>query len=166
MEVFTKPSAGGIIQRIIDGEKCILIQERFKDDLPLENGLIEIPGGKIREFENIFNCLRREVKEETGLDITEIEGEEDAIIIENHDYKTISYEPFMCTQNTEGYYPVMIEIFLCKAKGDLLAFTNETKNLRWISLKDLNDLLLDRKNDFYPMHYIALKKYIHIFLKY
>lgn len=39
-------------------------------------GLWEIPAGKIREYENIYSALRREVKEETNLDITYIAGEE------------------------------------------------------------------------------------------
>ena len=65
MEQFSKPAVGGIIERMIDDVPYILIQERYKDDAPLENGMIEIPAGKIREYENVYDCLRREIKEET-----------------------------------------------------------------------------------------------------
>lgn len=74
MEQFSIPGAGGIIVREINGEDNILMQTRVKPEALYEDGLIEIPAGKIRAFESIFDTLRREVKEETGLDITEIQG--------------------------------------------------------------------------------------------
>lgn len=159
MELFTKPSACAIIEKKIEKEKYILIQERFKEDAPSENGLLEIPGGKIREFENIYDCLRREVKEETGLDIIKIHGEEDSNIVEYNDYTVLNYTPFDCVQNIKGYYPIMAEMFICEASGDLLTYTNESKNPRWVSLKELINLLEKHETSFYPMHIAALKKY-------
>jgi len=43
MESFTIPGAGGIIEKVINEKTYILIQERIKEESPLENGLIEIP---------------------------------------------------------------------------------------------------------------------------
>lgn len=160
MEQFMKPGVGGIIEQIIDGVKYILIQERYKDDAPLEEGLIEIPAGKIREFENIYDCLRREIKEETGLDVVLIEGEADSIILESNGYKVINYEPFASSQNIEGTYPIMVQTFICRVKGDLAASTNETRFLRWISLEELKILLENQSDKFYPMHVNTLRKYI------
>ena len=71
-EIFAKPAVGAIIEKDINGFRHILIQKRRKNIS--EDGLIEIPAGKIREFENIFDALRREIKEETGLTITNIIG--------------------------------------------------------------------------------------------
>ncbi len=161
MEVFAKPGAAAIIVNNINGISHILIQDRFKPEAPSESGLIEIPSGKIREFESIFDCIRREVMEETGLEVTEIQGEKESIVYSNHNYKVLNYEPFTCAQNTQGYYPIMVEVFLCRAKGDLLKISEEAKNLRWFSLKDLESLLLNNENDFYPMHLVALKKYLY-----
>jgi 8-oxo-dGTP pyrophosphatase MutT (NUDIX family) len=160
MEQFMKPGAGGIIERIIDGVKYILIQERYKDDAPLEEGLIEIPAGKIREFENIYDCLRREINEETGLNVVEIEGEADSVIFESNGYKVLNYEPFASSQNIEGTYPIMVQTFICKVEGDLVASTNETRFLRWISLEELENLLESQWNRLYPMHVNTLRKYI------
>ena len=81
VEVFAKPGVGGIIIKNEKGLDYILLQERCKENGGAENGLIEIPAGKIREFENIFNCLRREVWEETGLNVTEIVGEDESVTI-------------------------------------------------------------------------------------
>lgn len=161
-EVFAKPGVAGIIEKTVKGIDYILIQERFKEDAPLEKGLIEIPSGKIREFENLYECLKREIMEETGLQVLEIEGEQDAVVFESNGYKVLNYTPFSSSQNIQGTYPIMVQTFICKVKGQALSETNETKNIRWISLNDLKKLLDENINKFYPMHVITLKKYIKI----
>ena len=64
IEVFAKPAVGAIVEKDINGVRHILIQKRQKNNS--EDGMIEIPAGKIREYENVFETLRREVWEETG----------------------------------------------------------------------------------------------------
>jgi ribosomal protein S18 acetylase RimI-like enzyme len=54
----------------------------------------------------------------------------------------------------------MVQTFICKAKGDLLLETNESKNIRWISLAALKILLECNEESFYPMHVATLKKYL------
>ena len=76
-EIFAKPCVGAIIEKTIDGEKYMLIQTREKEDGQETNGMIEIPAGKIREYEDVFSALRREVWKETGLRITSIQGADD-----------------------------------------------------------------------------------------
>lgn len=158
-EKFSIPGVAGIIEKEMDGKCFILIQERWKEEAKSEEGLIEIPAGKIREFENIYDCLRREIKEETGLDVVEIEGEKDATIFELNDYKVLSYKPFAHAQNIKGNYPIMVQTFICKVKGELLKQTNETKNLRWVSLERLKEMIEKEADHLYPMH-------VHTFLMY
>jgi len=76
MESFSIPGVGGILEKRIKDTESILIQERWKEEAPNETGF-KIPAGKIRAFESIFDCLRREIKEETGLEIIKIYGEEE-----------------------------------------------------------------------------------------
>ena len=129
MEKFSIPGVGGILEKKIEMKDHILIQERWKEDFADEMGLIEIPAGKIREFENIFDCLRREICEETGLEIVSIEGEAGCDIIEENGYKVLNYKPFSSSQNLLGDYPIMVQIFICNVKGELLKETNETKHI-------------------------------------
>lgn len=166
MELLSKPGVGGIIEKTINGVESILIQDRYKDDAKSEMGLLEIPAGKIREFENIFDCLRREILEETGLQVTYIEGEDEAVFIESHGYKVLNYTPFSCSQNIQGTYPIMVQTFICNAAGDLLQKTNETKNIKWVSLIELKELLEGNKHLFYPMHVTTLEKYLNMKLTY
>ena len=160
MEKFMKPGVGGIIEKDIRGVPCILVQERCKEDAPSETGLLEIPAGKIREFENIYDCLRREIEEETGLEVVRIQGEEDAVIFEGRDYRVLSYEPFSSSQNTRGNYPIMVQVFICSVQGALAKSTNETRHLRWLDLEALEKLLEESPQSFYPMHVNTLKKYL------
>lgn len=166
MELFAKPGVGGIIEKNIDGIDCILIQDRCKEDAKLELGLLEIPAGKIREFENIFDCLRREIWEETGLKVTHIKGEDEAIILASNGYKVLNYTPFSCSQNIQGTYPIMVQTFICNAVGDLLKKSDEAKNIRWMPIIELKKLLESNKSLFYPMHVITLEKYLKMKLKY
>lgn len=160
METFAIPGAGGIIEKVEGNVNYILIQERFKEDSPQENGLIEIPAGKIRAFESIYDCLRREVKEETGLDVINIDGENEAEICELNGYRTINYTPFSSTQNLQGAYPIMVQVFICRVAGELKEESDEARNFRWITLKELSDRLENKPDKFYPMHTITLKKYL------
>ena len=78
VEIFPKPAVCAIIEKVNKGANYILVQERCKASEKQES-LIEIPGGKIREYENIFDGLRREVWEETGLELIEIQGEKGTV---------------------------------------------------------------------------------------
>ena len=68
--------------------------------------------------------------------------------------------PFSCSQNLQGDYTIMVQTFICTAKVQVLKRTNETRNIMWISLEELRDMLDNDKNSFYPMHVNTLKKYL------
>lgn len=159
-EKFSIPGVGGIIERKIDNIDYILVQCRCKEDALSEYGLIEIPAGKIREFENIYDCLRREVMEETGLVIDKIRDEEESNIFKTKDYEVLNYRPFSCAQNVDGNYPIMVQIFICSAQGEIVNESNESKELKWIDLSTLSDLLENNTHRLYPMHVQTLKYYV------
>ncbi len=161
-EKFAKPAMAAIIIKNIDGQEYILVQERHKEDGGKENGMLEIPGGKIREYENIFDTVRREVLEETGLKIYEIQGENQHIESVVNGNKIISIEPYCVTQNLSGAYSLLVITFICKAEGNLLEKTDETQNIRWERCVDIKEKLLENQNQFFLMHVNALKKYFNI----
>lgn len=159
-EIFAKPCVGAIIEKEIDGEKYILVQTRQKEDGGQTNGMLEIPAGKIREYENIFEALRREVWEETGLTVTRIQGEENAVTSDAAGVRTISFEPFCVTQNLSGAYGIVLNTFLCEAEGELLEQTNETQNVRWMKVADVRELVEEHLEKFFFMHVNGLRKYL------
>ena len=93
-ETFAIPAVGAIIVKMVGNEEFILVQNRKKNNGDGLDGLLEIPAGKIREYENIFEALRREVWEETGLHVTVIQGEENNRFVEVDGNKTIMFLPY------------------------------------------------------------------------
>lgn len=161
-ETFAKPCVGAIIEKVTDNEKYILVQTRQKEDGHETNGMIEIPAGKIREYEDVFSTLRREVREETGLKITKIHGEDSSVCTQTGDVSTISFKPYCVTQNLSGAYSIILNTFLCEAEGDLIESTNETENVHWEKVSELKRLLIESPEKIFFMHINALKKYLNI----
>ncbi|RRD28419.1 NUDIX hydrolase [Fusobacterium canifelinum] len=162
MEKFTVPCVAAIIEKITNNEKYILIQTRQKEDGAETNGMLELPAGKIREYENIFEALRREVKEETGLSITKILGEDNQISNFIKGNEVISYTPYCITQNLSGAYSIILNTFLCEAEGELLTETNESQNIHWIKIEELKKILKNNPEKIFLLHINALQKYLGI----
>ncbi len=162
MEKFTVPCVAAIIEKITNNEKYILIQTRQKEDGAETNEMLELPDGKIREYENIFETLRREVKEETGLSITKILGEDNQISNFIKGNEVISYTPYCITQNLSGAYSIILNTFLCEAKGELLTETNESQNIHWIKIKELKKIFKNYPEKIFLLHINVLQKYLGI----
>lgn len=158
-EQFAIPGVGGLIRSHRDGEEWLLVQERDKAGAPGETGLIEIPAGKVRAFENIYDCLRREIQEETGLAVTWIQGEAEGVRVRLNGYEVLSYAPYSSSQNLSGSYPIMVQSFLCEVEGTPVVRSNESRNIRWIRLAELRAMLEENPGRFYPMHLATLQRY-------
>ncbi|MDU5110876.1 MAG: NUDIX hydrolase [Clostridium sp.] len=65
-----KPDAVVIIAKHIEEEKLVLIKQ-FR--VPINDYVIELPAGLIDEGENFIETVKRELKEETGLDLVKID---------------------------------------------------------------------------------------------
>ena len=159
-EVFAKPCVGAIIEKSIGGIPHILLQTRQKPDGDETNGKLEIPAGKIREYESVFDALRREVQEETGLRVTGIREEESAGRIQFCGAGTISMEPFCVTQNLSGAYSILLLTFICEAEGELLERSDETEDIRWMPVSEVRRILAEEPERFFFMHLHALRKYL------
>ncbi|MBE5947714.1 MAG: NUDIX domain-containing protein [Lachnospiraceae bacterium] len=159
-ETFAIPAVGAIIIKIVDGTEFILVQNRKKNNGDGMDGLLEIPAGKIREYENIFEALRREVWEETGLHLTSIKGEAESNFLDVEGNKTIMFSPYCVTQNLSGAYSIILSTFLCEAEGELLKQTNETENIRWVERDALKEIVDNSPESIFLMHVHALRKYL------
>jgi 8-oxo-dGTP diphosphatase len=124
-----------IIERDVPGGKEILVQERNK---PYEGQTrMELPGGRVEEFESLINTLRREVQEETGLELTNIEGQEGRIETHGTDTNVECLQPFAAYQTLQGPVDSLGLYFLCRAEGELLEAGDETRDLRWVSISKI-----------------------------
>ena len=100
------------------------------------------------------------MKEETGLEVVEILGENSSTIYEGNSYKVINFAPFSCSQNIVGDYPIMVFTFICKVKGELLPFSDEAQNYKWLPVAELKEMVEKAPQSLYPMHVDTLKKYV------
>ncbi|WP_235075127.1 NUDIX hydrolase [Paenibacillus alvei] len=129
-----------IIERDFNNERQIVIQTRNK---PNESLKIELPGGRIEPYESLTQALRREVREETGLEVTEIEGEDTRIDTTGIDpeFEVECMKPFGAYQTIRGPIDSVGYYFRCKAEGEIVKSGDETTDIKWITIKELSDLI-------------------------
>jgi ADP-ribose pyrophosphatase YjhB (NUDIX family) len=95
-----------------DRGRALLIQRR-------DNHRWEPPGGVLELDETIHDGLRREVREETGLDV----------------------EPIALTGVYKNMNRAIIAlVFRCKITGGQLSATDETEAVRWATATDIREL--------------------------
>lgn len=150
-------NARAIIERRAERELEIVIQNRIKKNEPIT---IELPGGQIEQFESLTQALRREVKEETGLELFEIEGEELRIVTEGGYFEVECIKPFLAYQTIKGPVDSVGYYFRCKAKGEMLKSGDDTAAIRWINVRDLRDLMDDNPRQFSDVDRAGIEYYL------
>ena len=101
----------------------VFLQTRWKPDIsPTYSGMIEIPAGAIDSYENVYDALKREIKEETNLEIVRIlDDYQSEIVTPRKNDSAFVFKPFICQQVTETNdgLPWIGFVFACEVKGDL-----------------------------------------------
>jgi 8-oxo-dGTP diphosphatase len=110
----------GVGALIFEGRNILLV-ERAKQPL---QGYWSLPGGIVEAGEKLEDAIRREVREETGLEIEPLEMFE-------------IFERIM--PDAEGrpeYHYVLID-YLCKVAGGHLAAASDVSSAAWVTEQDL-----------------------------
>lgn len=123
-----KAIISAILIRRLKNDIEVFLQTRWKPQKsPTYSGMIEIPAGNIDAYENVYEALKREVKEECGLEIINILDDYQGPIREprKHD-KAFIFKPFICQQMLESNkgLPWIGFVFLCEVKGSGLLLLN------------------------------------------
>lgn len=142
----------------------VFLQTRWKPDAsPTYSGMLEIPAGGIEAYENIYDALRREIKEECGLEITRIIGDYQGSVLEPRPSdKAFAFKPFICQEvlETNGGLPWIGFVFLCEAEGEAVLDPAEAKDPQWISVAELKNLVQSNPERFFPLQLPALQYFI------
>lgn len=91
-EVFGKPIVVVLVERLMNGEKQVLMQKRFKPAEPEAlHHCWEFPQGKMREGERLLEAAARELHEETGLQLSSASA---TLQLAEHQYCGIKVQAF------------------------------------------------------------------------
>jgi len=139
-------NARAIIERNGHNDVEILVQMRNK---PHEGSkCIELPGGRFEEFESLVDALRREVREETGLELSFIEGLDTRIETNRANTNVECIRPFAVYQTLYGPVDSMGIYFRCRAEGQLLEMGDDTERPHWITVSEIERQMNDDPNQF------------------
>lgn len=126
-------NARAIIERETEGGTEIVIQTRSTAHRGIK--ALELPGGRIEDYESWLDALKREVLEETGLHVTSIRGAETRIEARRSDARIECLQPFAIFQTLEGPIDAMGVYFRCSATGTLLQAGDNSENIRWVPVQ-------------------------------
>jgi len=157
---FLGATVSAIIERFHDGQWEVLLQTRWKpEEDPKHSGLLEIPGGRIEVGEDVYPALKREVKEECGLEIESIEPGRETVTKGKLGEVSVAFVPF-CGERYLGSNYVGFA-FVCTARGELRKKgVYDAKEPRWVPLAELKSLVLNEPEKIYSYHLSTLKYYV------
>ena len=155
------PVVSMIVERTVDGEKEILLQTRNKPMVsPKYTGLLEIPAGAIRAYEDIYDAIARELKEEVGLTIRKIKNHAVSKTYSYHHDSGFAFRPFCCQYMKAGA-PFLGVVFTVEAEeGKLIAQADEVKDPHWIKVSELKKLFAEHPEKFFTLHAGVLELYL------
>jgi 8-oxo-dGTP diphosphatase len=104
-----------VIAAVIKGKKVLLIHRKIPD-------VWELPGGNIEYGENPSETAKREVKEETGLDVK---------------VKTIL--EIGSTIRPDKVHEIVLA-YLCKSKSKIVTIDEEHTEYRWVNFNEIRKI--------------------------
>jgi 8-oxo-dGTP diphosphatase len=114
----------GVGALIIDGGNRILLVERGREPL---KGWWSLPGGVVETGELLESALRREVREETGLEV------EILCLLE-------VFERIMHDDAGAAQYHYVLMDYLCRPAGGELCAADDASRVAWVTEAELADL--------------------------
>ncbi len=101
---------------VLKNNKILILKRHTKQKVAPDKW--EMTGGKLEIEESLEECLTREVKEETNLDI---------------EIKRILYAT---DHNTEILGKVVIIVYLCEPKNDEVILSHEHSKFKWVEVEE------------------------------
>jgi 8-oxo-dGTP pyrophosphatase MutT (NUDIX family) len=153
-----------LIKKNENKEIELFLQTRWKPEIsPNYSGMIEIPAGMIEGYENVYEALKREVKEETNLDIVKVINDyKSELRTPRPNDSAFVFKPFICQQVTEtnNGLPWIGFVFLCEVKGEVKLQQSEAKDPRWVSMIELKRIIDIEPEVIFPLQLPVLEYFL------
>jgi 8-oxo-dGTP pyrophosphatase MutT (NUDIX family) len=156
------PIVSAIIEREHDGEKEILVQTRWKPERdPHYSGTLEIPAGGIHPYENVYDAVKREVWEETGLQVTGFSPDIQTKIYAPKDDDCFAFVSFCCQQQLKGGLPRVGFVFLCHVEdAEPVPQHDEVRDIRWMKVSELRKIITETPERIFTLQLGVLDYYL------
>jgi len=118
----------GVKAVILDGNSVLLMKRSDKYKRHGFSGAWDIPGGRIQFGEEPVAALRREVKEETGMELKNI-------------VKTLDARTVFLDNNMQ----IVRITFLCTTDDSMVRLSDEHTEIKWFDLNNIDVALKDKE---------------------
>lgn len=103
---------------VVHRGKTLIIRESAQYKTGTQIGKYDVPGGRIKIGEDLWECLRREVREETGLEVKI--------------GKPLHVHERRITRDEEQWQIIRI-FFLCETDSEAVTLSRDHDDFRWIT---------------------------------
>lgn len=123
-----------VVTAIIEYKGKILMGKKPKDKGPYPNAW-HLPGGKVEEDERILDAVKREIKEETGLEVKSI--------------KRVGFDDDIEANKTGELTHYIFLVFKCESTRLQAIPGDDIVKLKWFSKSDFKNIPLTRPSEKY-----------------
>ena len=157
------PFVGGIIERLHNGKKQLLIQTRNHTHTEsIYNGTFEFAAGTLDKlYENVYDTLAREIKEETGMTLKKVINDDHTETFAPQKVDAaFGFKPFCCVQQLKEGRPWVGFIWRCEVEdGEPVGQEGESKDVHWEDVDKVRQTFEKSPEKFFTLEVPALHYY-------
>ena len=160
------PFVAAIIERNRNDKTELLLQTRSnRHHKSIYNGTLEFAAGTMdKPYENVYDAIIREIKEETGMTVKHFIDDSRTKVLSPRKFdKVQGFRPFCCTQQLKEGRPWVGFIFRCEVEdGTPRGQVGESADVHWEDAEVFKQKVLDHPETIFTLELPAWHYYFGI----